>query len=287
MKQNFSKIIQGCMTWGKWGANFNTQAMSQKIEQIVELGVTTFDHADIYGDYTTEEAFGKAFEKSKIKREDIQLISKCGIQLHNEKRKTFVKHYNYEASYIISQAEQSLKNLKTDYLDLFLLHRPSPLMHINEVAEAIDKLQKDGKIKNFGVSNFTPQQIDFLAQSLDVSANQIQCSLTHYHPLEDDTLFYHQQHGIMTMAWSPLGDLFKIDEYSALQQAFEEISEKHNCTIPQIALAWLRKHPANIYPVIGTTKTVRVKDAVESLNINLDLQDWFELYGASRGREVD
>mgnify|MGYP005848165355 CR=1 FL=1 len=287
MKQNLSRIIQGCMTWGKWGANFNTQAMSQKIEQIVELGVTTFDHADIYGDYTTEEAFGKAFIQSRINREDIQLISKCGIQLHNEKRETFVKHYNYDASYVISQAEQSLKKLKTDYLDLFLLHRPSPLMHIDEVTKAIDKLQKDGKIKYFGVSNFTPQQIDFLAQSLDVSANQIQCSLTHYHPLEDDTLFYHQQHEIMTMAWSPLGGLFKIDEYSALQQAFEEISEKHNCTIPQIALAWLHKHPANIYPVIGTTKTERVQEAMESLNIKLDLQDWFELYEAARGREVD
>ena len=287
MKNNFSKIIQGCMTWGKWGANFDTKAMSQKIEQIVELGVTTFDHADIYGDYTTEEAFGKAFLQSHINREDIQLISKCGIQLHNENRKTYIKHYDYDASYIIKQAEQSLLNLKTDYLDIFLLHRPSPLMHLYEVLEAITKLQKDGKIKYFGVSNFTPKQIDFLDQSLDVSANQIQCSLTHYQPFEDDTLFYHQQHKMMTMAWSPLGDLFKIDEYSALQQALEEISEKHNCTTTQIALVWLHQHPANIYPVIGTTKTERVQDAVESLNINLDLQDWFELYGASRGREVD
>ena len=275
------------MTWGKWGANFNTQAMSQKIEQIVDLGVTTFDHADIYGDYTTEEAFGKAFRQSLINREDIQFISKCGIQLHNENRKTYIKHYNYDISYIINQVELSLKNLKTDYLDLFLLHRPSPLMREDDILEAITKLQKDGKIKNFGVSNFTPQQIDFLAQSLDISANQIQCSLTHYKPFEDDTLFYHQQHNILTMAWSPLGDLFKIDEYSELQQALEEISEKHNCTTTQIALAWLRKHPANIYPVIGTTKTERVQESVESLSINLDLQDWFELYEASRGREVD
>ena len=275
------------MTWGKWGANFSTKGMSQNIEQIVDLGVTTFDHADIYGDYTTEEEFGKAFVKSQINRDDIQLISKCGIQLHNEKRNTFVKHYNYDASYIINQAEQSLKNLKTDYLDLFLLHRPSPLMHIDEVTEAIHHLKKEGKIKYFGVSNFTPQQIDFLDQSLDVSANQIQCSLTHYQLFEDDSLFYHQQHNIMTMAWSPLGESLKFGENSVLKQNLNTLSEKYNCSISQLVLAWLCKHPAYIYPVIGTTKTERVREAVESLNINLDLQDWFVLYEASRGREVD
>jgi predicted oxidoreductase len=249
--------------------------------------VTSFDHADIYGDYTTEQAFGKALNLSGINREDIQLISKCGIQLKNEERGTRIKHYNYNSSYIINQVEASLKNLKTDYLDLFLLHRPSPLMQTDEIAKAIDKLLKDGKIKSFGVSNFTPQQIDFLQKEVPVYANQIQCSLTHTQALENDTLFYHQQKDVLTMAWSPFGDVFKENINPALSQTLGEISEKHNCSIAQVALAWILKHPARVYPVVGTTKTKNIKDAVEALNIKLDLQDWFELFERARGKEVD
>lgn len=287
MKTQYSRIIQGCMTWGVWGQNFNTQDMARRIAANVDLGVTTFDHADIYGDYTTEAAFGKAFLQSQLSRDQIQLISKCGIQLINEKRGSYVKHYNYDSAYIITQVEQSLQNLKTDYLDLFLLHRPSPQMQVDEVLEAVTSLKNSGKIKHFGVSNFTPQQIDYLSQSIDIEANQIQCSLTHYKPLEDDTLFYHQQKDIMTMAWSPLGDVFEIDELSEFRQETCEQAEKYECSEMQIMLAWLLKHPAMIYPVVGTSKTQRIKEAVESLAIDLQLQDWFMLYEAARVQEVD
>jgi predicted oxidoreductase len=285
MKKKFSRIIQGCMTWGIWGENFNTQEMVKRIEENVDLGVTTFDHADIYGDYTTEEAFGEAFKESKISRDDIELISKCGIQLINENRGSYVKHYNYDASYIISQAERSLKHLQTDYLDLFLLHRPSPLMQTDEVLKALSKLKSSGKIKSFGVSNFTPQQIDYLSK--EVEANQIQCSLTHYEPMEDDTLFYHQKNNIMTMAWSPLGGAHKIDELSEFKQALYEQSNKYKCTESQVVLAWLLKHPAKIHPVLGTSKTKRIEEALGAQKIELSLQDWFVLYEASRGKEVD
>jgi len=287
MKLNFSRIIQGCMTWGVWGQNFNTQDMARRIAANVDLGVTTFDHADIYGDYTTEAAFGKAFQQSHISRDHIQLISKCGIQLINEKRNIYVKHYNYDSSYIVKQAEQSLQNLKTDYLDLFLLHRPSPLMQLDEVLEALTSLKSSGKIRHFGVSNFTAQQIDYLSESINIEANQIQCSLTHYKPLEDDTLFYHQHKGIITMAWSPLGEVFEIDDLTEFRQETYEQSEKYECSEMQITLAWLLKHPATIYPVVGTSKTQRIKEAVESLAIDLKLQDWFRLYEAARVQEVD
>lgn len=214
METKFSRIIQGCTTWGIWGKNFNTQEMAKHIAENVELGITTFNHADIYGDYSTEASFGIAFQHCDISREQIQLISKCGIQLINKNRKSHVKHYNYSTDYIINQAERSLTNLKTDFLDLFLLHRRSPLMQIEEIAEAVTTLKDSGKIKTFGVSNFTPQQIDYLSQSLDIDANQIQCSLTHYKPFEDDTLLYHQQHNIMSMAWSPLGGFYALDDHS-------------------------------------------------------------------------
>jgi predicted oxidoreductase len=287
MEQEFSRIIQGCMTWGVWGKNFSMLDMAKRIEENVDLGVTTFDHADIYGDYTTEEAFGKAFKESKIYREDVQLISKCGIQLVNESRKTYVKHYNYDASYIIAQAERSLKHLQTNYLDLFLLHRPSPLMQVDEVLKAVTTLKSTGKIKGFGVSNFTPQQMDYLSKEVEIEANQIQCSLTHYHPLEDDSLFYHQQHNIMTMAWSPLGGAHKLDEHSELKKVLHEQSEKYECTESQMVLAWLLKHPAKIHPVLGTSKTRRIEEALGAQKIELSLQDWFVLYEASRGVEVD
>ncbi|NBC56679.1 MAG: aldo/keto reductase [Bacteroidetes bacterium] len=287
MEQHFSRIIQGCMTWGVWGKNFNTSEMAKRISENVDLGVTSFDHADIYGDYTTEEAFGHALSQSQISREKIQLISKCGIQLVNENRQSFVKHYNYQTNYIIRQAEQSLKNLKTDYLDLFLLHRPSPLIQSDEILEAVSQLQKQGKIKAFGVSNFTPQQIDYVSQNLKVSANQIECSLTHTKPIDDETLLYHQQHNITTMAWSPLGESLKLGENSVLKQNLNKLSKQYNCSVSQLVLAWLLHHPAQIYPVIGTTDSQRVKTAFESLNIRLKHQDWFKLYEASRGHEVD
>lgn len=287
MKENFSRVIQGCMTWGVWGKNFNTKEMSKHIAENVDIGVTTFDHADIYGNYTTEDAFGRAFKESQVERDHIQLISKCGIQLVDDNRQSYVKHYNYQTSYIIKQAEASLKNLKTDYLDLFLLHRPSPLMQSDEILEAITQLKKQGKIKAFGVSNFTPQQLDYLSQHVEISANQIECSLTHTQPIDDDSLLFHQQNDLMTMAYSPLGKSLKLGENSVLKQNLNKLSDKYNCSVSQIVLSWLVHHPAHIYPVIGTTNTQRVEASVESLNIKLQHQDWYKLYEASRGHEVD
>ncbi len=283
----FSRIIQGCMTWGIWGKNFSTQQMAKRIAQNVETGITTFDHADIYGDYTTEKTFGKALKDSGISRDELQLISKCGIQLINENRTSYVKHYNYRKDYIIQQAEQTLKNLNTDYLDLFLLHRPSPLMQLDEISNAIETLKHSGKIKAFGVSNFTPNQIDFLSENIDIEANQIQCSLTHYKALEDDTLFYHQQKNILTMAWSPLGNFYKLDELSKFRQGIIELAEKYDCSESQIVLAWLFMHPSKIHPVLGTSNIERMHDAKGALDINLQLQDWFLLYEIARNKEVD
>jgi predicted oxidoreductase len=286
MTINFSRLIQGVMTWGVWGKNLNTQEMANRISENVSEGVTTFDHADIYGNYTTEAAFGKALLQSGVSRDKIQLISKCGIQLINDERHTYVKHYNYDKAYIISQAEKALEYLKTDYLDLFLLHRPSPLMRVDEIKEAISLLKDQGKIRAFGVSNFTPEQISYLKDDLEIQVNQIQCSLTHYEPFEDDTLFYHMRNDISTMAWSPLGNTIKIEDTSSLKQMLNQLSEKYGCSPTQLVLAWLLHHPANIYPVMGTSQFKRIKEAKESLEIELDIQDWFVLYEASRGKEV-
>jgi len=274
------------MTWGIWGKNFTPDEMAKRIAENVELGITTFDQADIYGMYSTESSFGKAFQKTELQRENIQLISKCGIQLVNKDRGSYVKHYNYAKDYIIAQAEQSLQHLKTDYLDLFLLHRPSPLMQVDEVKEAITTLKTQGKIVDFGVSNFTPQQIDYLKDDLEVTTNQIQCSLTHVTPFEDDSLFYHQKHNITSMAWSPLGEFYKLDKQHPLRTALSQMSKTYSCTETALVLAWLLKHPSGIHPVLGTTSLEHLKEALNSLEIELSLQDWFVLFEASRGNEV-
>ena len=146
MQVKLSPIIAGVMSWGIWDKNLNTKEMSHLMHLFLENGISSFDHADIYGGYTTEAAFGKALLESKIERKNLQLITKCGIELISENRpQNLVKHYNYSKEYIIWSAENSLKNLQTDYLDVFLLHRPSPLLQVDEVAEAIEKLKSEGR----------------------------------------------------------------------------------------------------------------------------------------------
>ncbi|RMB63534.1 aldo/keto reductase [Dokdonia sinensis] len=285
----FSRIIQGCMTWGAWGKQFNEQEMIATMHHCLEAGITTFDHADIYGDYTTEEDFGNAFAKADIPRDSIQLISKCGIQMKGEARpENTIKHYQYDANYVISSAERSLKMLQTEYLDLFLLHRPSPLLRPDEVSKAVEQLKSQGKIKAFGLSNFTPAQTDLVRTKTEVVANQIEISLTTRESLTDGSLDYMMTHGIAPMSWSPLGSVFREDtpQNQRIKKKLKSLSEKYNAKDDQLLLAWLLKHPSGIHPVIGTTNKERITNAVTASDIELELKDWFELLEASVGEEV-
>ncbi|UWX54814.1 aldo/keto reductase [Maribacter litopenaei] len=284
----YSKIIAGTMTWGKWGKRLSTDEMVQLMNTCVDLGITTFDHADIYGDYTTESDFGEAFSKSGLKREKVQFIGKCGIQFKAETRNNKVKHYDYSSTYIIWSVEQSLKKLKTEYLDLLLLHRPSPLMNASEIFEAISKLKQEGKIKQFGVSNFTPSQIKLLETTVKVEGNQVECSLTHNDAMEDGTLDDCVVHDRLAMAWSPLGTYFRksSDQTKRIQKTLEQLKAKYDATEDQILLAWILRHPANIYPVVGTATPERLALAMNALAIQIDLEDWFLLLEASNGSEV-
>lgn len=276
------------MNWGVWGKNLSEILMTELIEKSVSLGINTFDHADIYGGYTTEKSFGNALSLSKIDRESIFLISKCGIQYPSDKRPLKVKYYDYSKGHIRFSVENSLKNLKTDYLDVLLLHRPSPLMNPKEISEEIDKLKEEGKIKSFGVSNFTNSQIKFISKETKVLWNQIEFSLTNNHPMVDGTLDYLQENKIGVMAWSPLGSFFKEknEKQKRITILFNELSEKYNCTHDQLLLAWILKHPANIYPVLGSTNPNRLKLAVNAIKINLEIDDWFLILKASDGKKV-
>jgi len=288
MKNNYSRIIAGCMSWGAWGKQFSKQEMIQQIISTLEAGITTFDHADIYGDYTTEEEFGKALAASGVQRENIQLISKCGIQYVGESRSNKTKHYDYSKDYIIWSVERSLKQLHTDYVDLLLLHRPSPLMHPDEISEAIRQLKEEGKILDFGVSNFTPSQVDLISDKEPISANQIEFSLSQHRAMHNGSLDQMLQKGIVPMCWSPLGSIFKekSDANFRILELLEVLSKKYSATEDQLLLSWILQHPAKIHPVIGTTNTNRIKNAVEAEKIVLDMEDWFSLLVACQGHKV-
>ncbi|SDG37865.1 aldo/keto reductase [Psychroflexus sediminis] len=281
-----SKIIQGCMTYGEWGKQLTTHDIAKRIESNVENGITSFDHADIYGGYTTEADFGKGLQASHIQRSDIQIISKCGLQLPSPERGNQLKHYQYDADYIVAQARQSISNLQCDYLDVFLLHRPSPLMQKDEIAKAISLLKSEGLIKAFGVSNFSLAQIDYLSSSVEILYNQIQISCTHLEALENDHLYGLSQRQIQPMAWQPLGEVFKLDSDHNLKICLSELSSKYNLNEAQLAIAFLNKLPFDILPVIGTTSVERSRLSMEATQVDLELQDWFRLYEASRGHEV-
>ena len=282
---NLSRIISGTMNWGIWGVNHSKQDMSKLISESFDSGINSFDHADIYGGYTTEESFGDAFAETGIKREDVFFISKCGIMYPSEKLPVKIKHYDYSEDHINKSVDNSLRNLKTDYLDCLLLHRPSPLMDISIIADTVRRLVKSGKIKSFGVSNFTASQMDMFKGKLDISYNQINLSLTHLDHMFDGTLEYMQAKDILPMAYSPLGSYFN-EENGKIKKVVDKLKNKYSCTDYQILISWLLKHPSKVYPVIGTTKSDRIKSTLESLKIEIDLIDWFEILEASVGKRV-
>ncbi|MBR9855345.1 MAG: aldo/keto reductase [Algicola sp.] len=283
----FSRIISGAMTWGSWGKKLSKKEMIELMHHSIECGLTTFDHADIYGGYSTEAEFGNAFAESGIKREDIQLITKCGIQL-TDGRDNKINHYQYDKDYIIRSAEESLRKLHTDHLDFFLMHRPSPLMQPEEMAEAANHLLQSGKIKQFGVSNFTTSQVAMLESIIPVEGNQVEFSLTHHDPMYDGVFDDCIANKRMAMAWSPLGSFFREtdEQVERIKEVMPALTEKYNVTESQLLLAWILKHPAMVHPVIGTTNKDRIEQSAAAAKIDLELQDWFALLVAGQGHDV-
>lgn len=288
MKTKLSPIIAGTMSWGIWDKSLSTREMSHLIKICVDNSISTFDHADIYGDYTTEADFGKALNDSKVDRSKIQMISKCGIQ-HFKGRNNLIKYYDLSKEYIIWSVENSLKNLQTDYLDVLLLHRPSPLMIADEIAEAVEQLKKDGKIIDFGLSNFTSSQTELIRQKTAVNFNQIQFSATHLQPMLDGSLDYMEMHEIRPMCWNPLGTVFREDteQTRRLKKLLAQLVEKYGVGSDTILLSWILKHPAKIIPLAGTVNIARIQQLMKAVELNLDKLDWFAIWTESRGKDVD
>jgi predicted oxidoreductase len=259
--------------------------MVRLIETAIDAGITTFDHADIYGDYGNEQLFGEALRLQPTLKSRLQIVTKCGIKLLSGKKPTHrIKHYDTSAEHIIASAEYSLKVLGVDHLEVLLLHRPDPLMDAAEVADAFKELKEAGKVRFFGVSNFTPAQLDLLQAyvSAPLVTNQIELSLFKPQPIFDGTVDHLYRLKVAPMAWSPLGGgHMPVDEH-----LFFPLAAKYNATYTQLALAWLLKHPSQIFPVIGTTQPDRIKEAAHAATLDLDRQDWFEMLRWITGKEV-
>ncbi len=283
--------VAGCMRWGKWGAEFSTAGYRQMIVDCLANGINNFDHADIYGDYTTEAEFGKALKEDLSLRQQIRIITKCGIQMLTANRPEHnIKSYNTSKEHIISSVERSLKNFGTEYLDVLLIHRPDPLLNPEEVADAVAYLKQQGKILSFGVSNFLPHQVDLLAKYTEISYNQVEISIMRLNTFSDGTLENCMKHKIVPMAWAPLGGgLFSDDTHPRFRSIMAVVSElaiKYDTGLNEILLAWLHTHPSGILSVIGTTRIERLVQAKIAASIRLEREDWFKLWIASTGEDV-
>jgi predicted oxidoreductase len=281
---SLSRLIAGAWRWDKCSA----QQTEQLIQTALSCGITSFDHADIYGNYSCEELFGNVLKSNSSLRNSMELVTKCGIKLLSERRPDHrIKHYDTSKVHIIHSVENSLTRLSTDRIDLLLLHRPDPLLNPTEVAEAFTALRKSGKVLHVGVSNFSSSQFDMLQSylSFPLVTNQIEVSLFKHGALFDGTVDILMKHRVSPMAWSPLGG-GKHFEDARINNALQNLSNHYRCTPTQLLLAWLLKHPSNIFPILGTTKTERIEEASASVNVDLDRQHWFEMLKWITGKDV-
>jgi predicted oxidoreductase len=276
-----SDIVVGTMRWGIWDAKFTTAQYEAMIDTSMSLGMSTFDHADIYGDYTTEAEFGAALKLHPEWRSQMELVTKCGIiRVCDQKPEHYIKAYDFTKSHILQSAEDSLRNLQTDYLDVMLLHRPDLLMDPDEVAEAFELLYTSGKVRSFGVSNFTPSQVKLLQSTVPVGVHQLEVSVKDVSAFDDGRLDQCALDGIVPMAWSPLGGGTLPNE---MLTVLEPLATAFEVTPQAIALAWLLQHSSGILPVVGTTKAENLEAAQAALNIKLDRQQWYTIYQAATG----
>jgi len=284
----FSRLVMGYWRLMEW--NMSARQLASFIEEHVDLGITTADHADIYGGYQCEAAFGDAMRLVPHLRQKMEIVTKCGIATTANPGHA-LGHYITDKSHIISSADSSLQKLATDYLDLLLIHRPDPLMDADEVAEAFTSLHQSGKVRHFGVSNFTPAQFSLLQSRLPftLATNQVEISPVYQPTILDGTLDQCQQLRIHPMAWSCLGggSLFNDETFQPLRDELRAVGDELGAeTIEQVVYAWVMRLPAKPLPIIGSGKIERVRSAIHSLSLDMNRQQWFRIRKAALGYDV-
>ena len=284
-----SPVVAGCWRMADWG--LDVQARVRWIEQCLELGVSSFDHADIYGGYTVEELFGEALRAEPALRSRIQLVTKCGIRLVTPARPFHrVKSYDTSRAHVMASVDASLEALGVERIDLLLIHRPDALMDPDDLADTFRMLLAAGKVEHFGVSNHTPSQLAMLRRRHPVATNQIEFSPLQMRALADGTLDQCVDLGIRPMAWSPLGGgrLLTGDDEQAVRvrAALQAVAERHGISPVTAAYAWILRHPARPLPIAGTQRIEALREAVAALDVRLTAEDWYEVWQASIGHPV-
>lgn len=294
------KLLYGCMhLGGSWDDNpvdpaYQSQSFDLLDYIIDECGIKDFDHADIYCRGKSEKIFGNYLKDRNLDRSTLFIQSKCGIQLGVGAYSS--SHYCFDKDYILGQVNKSIENLKCDYLDALLLHRPDPLWHPEEVAETLEYLLHQKLVRSFGVSNFSVSQLQYLKKYFpQIFANQIQFSLGHSHLLYEEVIFnnnrsqvtdtgffpYHQEHEIELQIWGPLDQGKYLGDSSdniGLQQKLEELTKKYNTSAEAILLAWILNVPGNLVPILGSLKKERMVNMLQAFEVILERKDWYDLW---------
>jgi predicted oxidoreductase len=293
---NSSRLIYGCMRIAGDNTPEDRTKGKHAIQAALDAGYNHFDHADIYGGGECESLFGELLKEKPSLRNDIIITSKAGIRVGDTPNIGDPKCYDFSHAYLTNQVERSLTRLNTDHLDMFLLHRPDYLFNAQQVAETLKQLKASGKVKHFGVSNFSPSQLTLLQSFLDepLLVNQIEINIHKISSFTDGTLDQCQQLGITPIAWCPLGGVvypawgntFSAEDEARITAEITEQAKKYHCSTWQLILAWLLKHPANISPIIGSTTPERIAAANKSLTLNYSHEDWYRLLEARNGHEV-
>lgn len=286
---NMSEVVQGFWRLNTW--DYNKEGLNRHLHELVDLGVTTMDHADIYGDYTCETIFGEALSLTPALRQKMQIVTKCGIVLRSNTMPQFDFHkYDYSKAHIEASVERSLKELQIEEIDLLLLHRPSPLLDAEIVANTLKGLQQKGYVKQFGVSNFKAHQFDHLnkamkAVGLTLDYNQVEISPLTLENIEDGTLNHMKTNDVDLMAWSPLagGDIFKTGK---VQTVLSGIATQYNTTVDDIAYRFINRLPYHVHPIVGSQNIERTKVALASKKETLTDNEWFMIYTAALGRDI-
>jgi len=286
---DLSAIVAGVWRMGEWGLDVG--ARQRWIEHSLALGITTFDHADIYGDYQVEALFGEALAATPGLRDRLQLVTKCGIKLRSTQRPGHaLKSYDTSRAHVVASVEGSLRALRTDRIDLLLIHRPDALMDPAELAATFDTLRAEGKVLHFGVSNHTPSQLALLHQHVGLVTNQVELSPLQLGALEDGTLDQCLALALRPMLWSPLGGgrLFTGTDEAAVRvrAELEGLAARHEVTPATIAYAWLLRHPSRPVPITGSRRLDALREATNALGVTLTGEDWYRVWQAGAGREV-
>jgi len=285
-----SRLIYGLWRLGD-SEDCSPAGVQAKIESCLAQGVTTFDQADIYGNYESEKLLGAALRDNQTLRAQMQIVTKCDIALATDKfPQRRVKYYDTSREYIIESVDTSLRNMHIEQIDLLLIHRPDPLMDAQETGATLDELIACGKVRAVGVSNFKPYDWELLQASMRnrLQTNQIELSLLANDSFNNGDLAFLQRQSIAPIAWSPLGGgrLFNSAKHHSLLQRLEEIGHESDVAPEAVAVAWLLKHPANILPILGTVNPERIARIADATKIELDRETWFELYTLALGHDV-